>query len=68
MKKLLGIAKNFFLKDETVKTAAGTIEKIGKIRVDKKKIALVVTVILAILALCGVITEETFIDLFKDIN
>jgi len=68
MIKLLVLAKNFFLKKETVETAVDSIEKIAKVRVDKKKIALLVTIVLAILALCGVISEETFIELFKDVN
>jgi len=68
MIKLLVLAKNFFLKKETVETAVDGIEKIAKVRVDKKKIALLVTIVLAILALCGVISEETFIELFKDVN
>ena len=68
MKKLLGIAKRFFLKPETVKNTVDGIEKIGKVRVNKKKVALAVTVVLAILVLAGVISEETFIELFKNIN
>ena len=68
MIKLLGLAKNLFLKKETVETTVDGIEKIAIVRVDKKKIALLVTIVLAILALCGVISEETFIELFKDVN
>tara|TARA_R100000805_G_C3589891_1_gene92035 strand:+ start:392 stop:598 length:207 start_codon:yes stop_codon:yes gene_type:complete len=68
MKKLIGIAKGFFLQPETVKTAVDGIEKIGKVRVNKKRVALAITIVLAILVLCGVISEETFIELFKDIN
>jgi len=68
MKKLIGIAKGFFLQPETVKTAVDGIEKIGKVRVNKKRVALAVTIVLAILVLAGVISEETFIELFKDIN
>ena len=68
MKKLIGIAKGFFLQPETVKTAVDGIEKIGKVRVNKKRVALAITIVLAILALAGVISEETFIELFKDIN
>ena len=68
MKKLLGIAKGFFLKGEAVKNTVDGIEKIGKVRVNKKKVALAVTVVLAILVLAGIISEETFIELFKDIN
>jgi|TARA_R100000479_G_scaffold116398_1_gene59253 hypothetical protein len=68
MKKLLNIAKGFFLQPETVKNAVDGIEKIGKVRVNKKRVALAVTIVLAILVLAGAISEETFIELFKDIN
>jgi uncharacterized membrane protein len=68
MKKLLGLAKSFFLKPKTVEKTVDGIEKIGKLRVDRKKVALLVTIVLAILALLGVISEETFIELFKDVN
>jgi uncharacterized membrane protein len=75
MKKFINIAKGFFLQPETVKTAVDGIEKIGKVRekigkvrVNKKRVALAITIVLAILVLCGVISEETFIELFKDIN
>tara|TARA_R100000742_G_C4279670_1_gene105185 strand:+ start:16513 stop:16719 length:207 start_codon:yes stop_codon:yes gene_type:complete len=68
MKKLLGLAKSFLLKPKTVEKTVDGIEKIGKLRVDRKKVALLVTIVLAILALLGVISEETFIELFKDVN
>ena len=68
MKKFIGIAKGLFKKGEAVKTVVNGIEKIGKVKVSKKKIALGVIIVLAILALAGVISEETFIELFKDIN
>ena len=68
MKKFLNIAKGFFKKGETVKTVVNGIEKIGKVKVSKKKIVLAIIIVLGILALCGVISEETFIELFKDIN
>jgi len=68
MKKLLGLAKGFFLKPETIKNIVNGVEVVGKNKLDKKKIMIVVTIILAILALTGAISEETFIQLFKDIN
>lgn len=68
MKKFLNIAKGLFKKGETVKTVVNGIEKIGKVKVSKKKIALGVIIVLAILVLAGVISEETFIKLFKEIN
>lgn len=68
MKKFLNIAKGLFKKGEAVKTVVNGIEKIGKVKVSKKKIALGVIIVLAILVLAGVISEETFIKLFKEIN
>ena len=68
MKKFINIAKGLFKKGEAVKTVVNGIEKIGKVKVSKKKIALGVIIVLAILVLCGVISEETFIKLFKEIN
>jgi hypothetical protein len=68
MKKLFGIVKNYFLKPETVKNAVDGIEKIGKVKVDKKKVTLLIIIVLAILTLFGVISEETFVELFKDVN
>jgi hypothetical protein len=68
MKKLLGLVKGYFLKPETVKNAVDGIEKIGKVKVDKKKVTLLIIIVLAILTLFGVISEETFIELFKDVN
>ena len=68
MKKFINIAKGFFKKGEIVKNTVEGIEKIGKVRVNKKRVALAVTIVLAILVLAGAISEETFIELFKDIN
>tara|TARA_R100001198_G_C5208543_1_gene194771 strand:- start:470 stop:676 length:207 start_codon:yes stop_codon:yes gene_type:complete len=68
MKKFINIAKGFFKKGEIIKNTVDGIEKIGKVKVSKKKIALGVIIVLAILVLAGVISEETFIELFKEIN
>ena len=68
MKKFIGIAKGLFKKGEIIKNTVDGIEKIGKVKVSKKKIALGVIIVLAILVLLGVISEETFIELFKIIN
>ena len=68
MKKFIGIAKGLFKKGEIIKNTVDGIEKIGKVKVSKKKIALGVIIVLAILVLAGVISEETFIELFKEIN
>tara|TARA_Y100000766_G_C18734496_1_gene520466 strand:- start:270 stop:476 length:207 start_codon:yes stop_codon:yes gene_type:complete len=68
MKKFINIAKGFFKKGEIVKNTVEGIEKIGKVKVSKKKIVLGIIIVLAILALFGVISEETFIELFKEIN
>ena len=51
MKKLLGLAKGFFLKPETIKNIVDGVEVVGKNKLDKKKIIIVVTIILSILAL-----------------
>ena len=68
MKKFIDIAKGLFKKGEIIKNTVDGIEKIGKVKVTKKKIALFVIIVLAILALAGAISEETFVDLFKVIN
>jgi len=68
MKKFIDIAKGLFKKGEVIKNTVDGIEKIGKVKVSKKKIVLAIIIVLGILALCGVISEETFIELFKDIN
>lgn len=67
MKKLLNGAVKWFTSGG-VKTVVDGIEVVGKNKVNKKKVALVVTIVLAILALTGAISEETFIELFKDVN
>ena len=68
MKKFINIAKGFLKKGEIVKNTVEGIEKIGKVKVSKKKIVLGIIIVLAILVLAGVISEETFIELFKEIN
>ena len=68
MKKFINIAKGLFKKGEIVKNTGEVIEKIGKVKVSKKKIVLGIIIVLAILALLGVISEETFVELFKEIN
>ena len=40
MKKFINIAKGFFKKGEIIKNTVDGIEKIGKVKVSKKKIAL----------------------------
>tara|TARA_Y100001938_G_scaffold143057_1_gene215247 strand:- start:4759 stop:4965 length:207 start_codon:yes stop_codon:yes gene_type:complete len=68
MKKFINIAKGFLKKGEIVKNTVEGIEKIGKVKVSKKKIVLGIIIVLAILVLAGVISEETFIELFKEIS
>lgn len=68
MKKLLGMAGKWFMQSGNVKTVVDGIDTIGKNKVNKKKVALVVTIVLAVLALFGAISEETFIELFKEVN
>lgn len=65
--KLLKSAVNWFTSGG-VKTIIDGIEVVGKNKINKKKVALVVTVILAILVLTGAISEETFISLFSEVN
>ena len=67
MKKLLGSAVKWFTSGGA-KTIIEGIEVVGENKINKKKVALVVTVILAILVLTGAIDQETFISLFKSIN
>ena len=49
-------------------TVIDGIEAVGKNKLNKKKVAIVITVILGILLLSGVISEETFIELFNAVN
>lgn len=67
MKKIIGAATKWFTSGG-VKTVVDGIEVVGKNKVNKKKVALVVTVVLAILVLTGAISEETFISLFNEVN
>ncbi|QDP46535.1 MAG: hypothetical protein GOVbin4342_60 [Prokaryotic dsDNA virus sp.] len=67
MKKVLSKVGKWFLESNSETVIKG-IDTVGKNRLNKKKVALVVTAILAILLLCGVISEETFIKLFSEIN
>ena len=68
MKKILGMAGKWFMKSGNAKTVVDGIETVGKNKLNRKKVALVITVILAILALTGAISEETFVNLFKEVN
>lgn len=67
MKKVLSKVGQWFLEANSETVVKG-IDTVGKNRLNKKKVALVVTAILAILLLSGVISEETFIKLFSEIN
>jgi len=67
MKKILSGAVKWFTTGG-VKTVVDGIEVVGKNKVNKKKVALVVTIVLAILVLTGAISEETFIKLFNEVN
>jgi hypothetical protein len=67
MKKILGSAVKWFTSGG-VKTVVDGIEVVGKNKVNKKKIALVVTILLGILVLTGAISEETFVKLFSEVN
>lgn len=67
MKKILGTVGKWFTSGG-VKTVVDGIEVVGKNKVNKKKVALVVTIVLAILVLTGAISEETFVKLFSEVN
>lgn len=67
MKKVLSKVGQWFLETNS-ETIVDGVKAVGKNRLNKKKVALVVTAILAILLLIGVISEETFIKLFSEIN
>ena len=68
MKKLFVLAKLFFSKTEVVEKTVDGIGKIAKLKIDKKKVTLCVIIVLALLTLLGAISEETFVELFKDVN
>jgi len=68
MRKLLVLAKLFFSKKEIVEKTIDGIENITKSRIDKKKVTLCIIIVLALLTVLGVISEETFVELFKDVN
>ena len=68
MKKILNGALGWFMKSGNVKTMVEGIETVGKNKVNKKKVVLVTTIVLAILALFGAIDQETFVELFKEVN
>ena len=68
MKKLLGGVAKWFTAPGSGKTIVDGIETVGKIKLDKKKVGVVVIAILAILLLFGAISEETFIELFSDVE
>jgi len=67
MKKAINAVGKWFMtaKSETV---VDGIKAVGKNKLNKKKVGIVLTIVLAILLLCGVISEETFIGLFGKIN
>lgn len=68
MKKLIVLAKLFFSKTEVVEKTVDGIEKITKLKIDRKKVTLCIIIVLALLTVLGVISEETFVELFKDVN
>ena len=68
MKKIIGIATKWIMKPSNTEKVVNGIEAVGKNKLNKKKVTLVVIAILALLALTGVISEETFIKLFKLVN
>ena len=67
MKKAISAVGKWFTTTKG-KTVIDGIVAVGKNKLNKKKVGIVITVILAILLLCGAISEETFIGLFGKIN
>jgi len=68
MKKIITIIKTFASNKELIKKTVEGVKKVREIKMDKKKITLLIIAILAILTLFGVISEDTFIHLFKEVN
>ena len=67
MKKAINAVGKWFMTAKSEVVVDG-IEAVGKNKLNKKKVGVVITVILAILLLSGVISEETFISLFGKVN
>jgi hypothetical protein len=67
MKKVFSAVGKWFM-TANAETVIDGIEAVGKNKLNKKKVAIVITVILGILLLSGVISEETFIELFNAVN
>lgn len=68
MKKVFGSVVKWFTTPGSGKTIVNGIETVGKIKLDKKKVGVVIIAILAILLLSGAISEETFVELFSDVE
>ncbi len=66
MKGLLSKAGKWFL-DKNASTIVDGVEAVGKNKLNKKKVGLVALGVLAILRLCGAITEETLVSLFNEL-
>ena len=67
MKKAINAVGKWFMTAK-IEAVVDGIEAVGKNKLNKKKVGVVITVILAILLLSGVISEETFISLFGKVN
>ena len=67
MKKAINAVGKWFMTTKSEAVVDG-IKAVGKNKLNKKKVGIVLTIVLAILLLCGVISEETFIGLFGKIN
>lgn len=67
MKKAISAVGKWFMTAKSEAVVDG-IKAVGKNKLNKKKVGIVLTIVLAILLLCGVISEETFIGLFGKIN
>lgn len=69
--KILGLVSKiggWFNKSENTKTLVDGVEVVGKFRLSKRKISVVLIAILSILLFFGKIDIETFIELFKEIE
>ena len=64
MKKVIGLVGKWFSESNGAKTIVDGIEVVGKNKIDKKKIRVVIIVVLGILLLSGAINQETFVKLF----
>ena len=68
MKKVIGLVGNWLMSSKGAKTIVDGVEVVGKNKLNKMKLTAVIIVVLGLLLLTGVISEETFILLFDEVN